>query len=287
MSQKQSRSGTIYLAIMLAFLYAPIALLIFYSFNAGKTMAKWGGFSLKWYIELFHDKTIMNALSVTLSIAVLSALIAVVIGTLAAIGIASMGRKPRAAVLAITNLPVINPDLVTGLSLMLLFVSAISIINRIVPFFDASLGYGTLLIAHITFNIPYVILSVMPKLRQSSDMLYEAALDLGASPMQALVRVIIPDIMPGIVTGATLAFTLSLDDFVVSFFTRQGVQNLSIVIYSMARRGIKPEINALSAIMFVVILALLLLINLRGVYEDKKNAKNTLRSKSTQRSVRI
>lgn len=253
---------TSYMGLVLLFMYAPIAILIVYSFNSSKTMAKWGGFSVKWYDALFHDPTIMKALWVTLIVAVLSSLIATILGTFASIGIHSMRKGPRAIVMGISNLPVINPDLVTGISLMLLFV-----------FMRIPLGFGTLLMAHITFNIPYVILSVMPRLRQMPNSMYEAALDLGATPSYALWKVVIPEIMPGIITGAIFAFTLSLDDFVISFFTRQGVQNLSIVIYSMARRGINPKINALSALMFITVLALLMIVNLRDSRASSKKPK--------------
>lgn len=268
MKAKKNRWGSVYLAIMLLFMYAPIVVLIFYSFNANKSMAKWGGFSLKWYAALFQDRTILSALQTTLIVAVLSALIATVIGTAAAIGIDAMGKKRRNVILTITNLPVVNPDLVTGVSLMLLYVFGFSLLSRVG--IHGQLGFGTLLVSHITFNIPYVILSVMPRLRSNSDLLYEAALDLGAKPMFAVRKIILPDIMPGVVTGFILAFTMSLDDFVVSFFTRQGVQTLSLVIYSMARRGISPKINALSALMFVAVLILLLIINIRGARQDRK-----------------
>lgn len=274
--KKKNRWGSVYLALMLLFMYAPIAVLIAYSFNENKTMAKWTGFSLKWYVELFKDKTIMDALQVTVVVAIVSALAATLIGTAAAIGIDAMGKKRRMAILGITNLPVVNPDLVTGVSLMLLYVFAFSALGRIG--LSGRLGFGTLLVSHITFNIPYVILSVMPRLKKSSDTLYEAAMDLGARPGYALRRIVLPDIMPGVITGAVLAFTMSLDDFVVSFFTRQGVQNLSIVIYAMARRGIKPKINALSALMFVVVLLLLLFINIRSARQQRKEEGRLRRS---------
>lgn len=242
-----------YLGLVLLFLYAPIATLIIFSFNAGKTMGKWSGFSLKWYEQLFQDPSLMSALSTTLTIAVLSALIATVIGTLAAIGIHSMQKRTRSLVETATYIPMLNPDIVTGISLMLLFL-----------FLRVSLGYTTLLLAHITFNIPYVIFSVLPKLRQMPQNLYEAALDLGCKPTRAMWKIIVPQIMPGIVTGAIFALTLSIDDFVVSYFTTQGVSNLSIAIYAMARRGISPKINALSAIIFVSIVTLLLIVNIRA-----------------------
>lgn len=284
---KKGRWSSVFLALMLLFMYAPIAVLIVYSFNQNKSMASWGGFSLRWYAELFRDAQIMDALWVTVQVAVLSALIATIIGTGAAIGINAMGKKSRAAIMGITNLPVVNPDLVTGVSLMLLYVSLFSFLNNIPGLADflgrfgirLQLGYGTLLAAHITFNIPYVILSVMPRLRKSSDQLYAAAMDLGARPLYALRRVVLPDIAPGMVSGFILAFTMSLDDFVVSFFTRQGVQNLSIVIYSLARRGIKPKINALSTLMFVTVLALLIIVNIRSARMEKRERVMALRKK--------
>lgn len=255
-----------YLGLMLIFLYAPILVLMVFSFNGSKSMARWTGFSFKWYEALMHDSTIMNALMVTLSVAVISALMATFIGTFAAIGIHSMKKRPRAVVENISRLPMVNPDLVTGISFMMLF-AAMGIKG----------GYTRMLIAHITFNIPYVIFSVMPKLRQSSNLLYEAAMDLGCTPMMAIRKVVIPDIMPGIVSGFVLAFTLSLDDFVVSWFATDGIQNLSIYIYGIARRGISPKINALCTIMFVVVVALLVFINLKSINEER--AAETQRKK--------
>lgn len=255
-----------YLGLMLIFLYAPILVLMVFSFNDSKSMARWTGFSLKWYEALMHDSTIMNALIVTLSVAVISALAATFIGTFAAIGIHSMKKRPRAIVENISRLPMVNPDLVTGISFMMLF-AAMGIRD----------GYARMLIAHITFNIPYVIFSVMPKLRQSSNLLYEAAMDLGCTPMMAIRKVVIPDIMPGIVSGFVLAFTLSLDDFVVSWFATDGIQNLSIYIYGIARRGISPKINALCTIMFAVVVTLLVFINLKSINEER--AAETQRKK--------
>ena len=242
-----------YLAIILVFLYVPIIVLIIQSFNAGKSRAKWEGFSLRWYGELFNDTRILNALNVTLSIAVLAMVFATILGTLAAIGIYSMKKRPQAVMMTLTTLPNTMPDIVTGISLMLLFLFAK--VNR---------GYLTMLLAHITFDTPYVILSVLPKLKQMNKHTYEAALDLGATPTYALTHVIIPECMPGIITGAMLAFTLSLDDFTISYFTTTPlVQNLSTLIYSAARRGIEPSLNALSALMFVALLVLLLVVNRR------------------------
>lgn len=255
-----------YISLILLFMYAPILILVIFSFNSGKSMAVWSGFSLKWYAELFQDKMILNSLWVTLSVAFISAVGATFFGTAAAIGIHNMGRTSKALVTNISYLPVANPDIVTGISMMLLFV-----------FMGISRGYFTLVLAHITFNLPYVIFSVLPKLKQMQNQLYEAALDLGATPALALRKVVIPEIMPGIISGFILAFTLSLDDFVVSFFTQVGVQNLSITIYSLARKGINPKINALSALMFVTVLLLLLIVNRRAAREEAGGGRRRAR----------
>ena len=250
------RFSYVYSVFIFLFLYAPIVVLIIFSFNANKSRAKWGGFTLDWYRELFRDTEIMQALTTTLTVAVLSSLIAVILGTMAAVGIHAMRRKLKKVYLNVTYLPMLNADIVTGVSLLLIF---------------TALGYASLLVAHVTFNLPYVIFSVMPKLNQLDPNLYEAAMDLGAPPAKAFRKVVLPEISPGIVTGLLLAFTMSIDDFVISFFTAgSGVSTLSIVIYSMARRGIKPEINALSALMFVTVLTLLLIINLRSTKDEKR-----------------
>lgn len=231
------------------------------SFNNTKTRSRWGGFTGKWYVSLFQNKEIMNALYTTLIIALLSALIATLIGTLAALGMQVMRSRTRTLFMGITNIPMLNADIVTGVSLMLLFIA-----------FRLTLGFKTILLAHITFNIPYVILSVMPKLKQTNKRTYEAALDLGASPLYAFVKVVLPDIMPGIFSGFLLAFTMSLDDFVITHFTKgPGVDTLSTKIYSEVRKGIKPEVYALSTLMFVTVLILLILINLSPADKRKKN----------------
>lgn len=231
------------------------------SFNNTKTRSRWGGFTGKWYVSLFQNKEIMNALYTTLIIALLSALIATLIGTLAALGMQVMRSRTRTLFMGITNIPMLNADIVTGVSLMLLFIA-----------FRLTLGFKTILLAHITFNIPYVILSVMPKLKQTNKRTYEAALDLGASPLYAFVKVVLPDIMPGIFSGFLLAFTMSLDDFVITHFTKgPGVDTLSTKIYSEVRKGIKPEMYALSTLMFVTVLILLILINLSPADKRKKN----------------
>lgn len=242
-----------YLGLILVFLYVPIVVLIVQSFNAGKSRAKWEGVSLRWYASLFQNQVIMNALWVTLSVAFIAMVVSTVLGTLGAIGIYSMKKRPQSIMMTLTNLPNTIPDIVTGVSLMLLFL-----------FIKLPRGYLTMLLAHITFDTPYVILSVMPKLKQMNKHTYEAALDLGATPMYALTHVLIPECKQGIVTGAMLAFTLSLDDFTISYFTSSPlVQNLSTLIYSATKRNISPEYNALSALMFVSLLLLLLVVNRR------------------------
>lgn len=243
----------IYTALIFLFLYAPIIVLIIFSFNNSKSRGTWSGFTLKWYIELFKDAEILKSLYNTLFIAIISAVVSTVIGTFAALGIHNMNGFSKKVSLNLNYLPVLNPDIVTAVSLMTLF-----------RFLRMEFGMATMLLSHITFSIPYVILSILPKLKQMNKHLAEAAMDLGATPIYALRKVVLPEIMPGIITGALMAFTLSIDDFVISFFnTGHGVSNLSITIYSMARTGIKPVINALSTLMFIGLLIMLLIINKR------------------------
>ncbi len=272
----------IYLSLIIFLLYAPIVTLVVLSFNNSKTRAKWGGFTGKWYISLFQNEQIMSALYTTLVIALLSALIATLIGTAAAIGIQGMKRKSRTIAMGITNIPMLNADIVTGISLMLLFIAVGSGLKYLGINF--SLGFATVLIAHITFNIPYVILSVMPKLKQTKRSTYEVALDLGASPIYAFFKVVFPDILPGVFSGFLLAFTMSLDDFVITHFTKgPGVDTLSTKIYSEVRKGIKPEMYALSTLLFVSVLILLILIN---VSPNKKGSTDkTLNVKKSQKAV--
>ena len=272
----------IYLSLIIFLLYAPIVTLVVLSFNNSKTRAKWGGFTGKWYISLFQNEQIMSALYTTLVIALLSALIATLIGTAAAIGIQGMKRKSRTIAMGITNIPMLNADIVTGISLMLLFIAVGSGLKYLGINF--SLGFATVLIAHITFNIPYVILSVMPKLKQTKRSTYEAALDLGASPIYAFFKVVFPDILPGVFSGFLLAFTMSLDDFVITHFTKgPGVDTLSTKIYSEVRKGIKPEMYALSTLLFVSVLILLILINVSP--NKKDSADKRLSVKKSQKAV--
>ena len=242
-----------YVGAILILMYAPIMLLMVFSFNRSK-LPVWNGFTFEWYIKMFQDQGIQQAFIYTLLIALISSAIATLIGTFAAIGINGMRGWQKNMVMNITYIPLLSPDIVIGISLMMLF----SVIK--LPF-----GLPTLIVSHITFNIPYVILSVTPKLKQMNYNLYEAALDLGATPWYAFKKVIFPEIMPGVIAGAFIAFTLSIDDFVVSFFNKgAGVDTLPIKIYAMARKGVNPTINAISTIMFVTIITILLFMNLKA-----------------------
>ncbi len=250
--------GRIYLVLIFLFLYGPIITLMVLSFNESRFRGKWGGFSFKWYESLFSSREIMEALWTTLLLAFLSALIATVLGTVAAFAMNRMKRLPRTILMTVTNIPMLNADIVTGISLMLLFIAL-----------RYRMGFSSVLIAHITFNLPYVVLSVLPKLKQMNKSVYEAALDLGASKAYAFAKVMLPDIMPGILTGFLLSFTMSLDDFVITHFTKGvGIDTLSTKIYAEVRKGIKPEIYALSTIMFMVVLVMLVIVN-------RKNAKKS------------
>ena len=250
----------VYIALIFIFLYAPIITLIVLSFNKSKTRAKWGGFTLQWYTSLFENDAILQALWNTLVIALLSALVATLIGTIACIAMQGMKKKYRSILMGITNIPMLNAEIVTGISLMLLFIS-----------FEVKFGFMTILLAHITFNIPYVILSVMPRMKQLNPSTYEAALDLGASHMQAFFKVVFPDLLPGILSGFLMAFTMSLDDFIITHFTKgPGIDTLSTKIYTEVKKGIKPEMYSLSTIIFVTVLILLLLVN----YTPKADNKN-------------
>lgn len=249
----------LYLALILTFLYLPIIVMIALSFNASVSRAEWTGFTLDWYVKLFQSKQILAALKVTLEVAVVATVISTIIGTLGAIGLHSMHSGMAGWLMNVSYLPMTTPDIVTGVSLMLMFV-----------FTRIPLGKWTMIMAHVTFDTPYVLFSVLPKLKQMNPNLYEAALDLGCHPVKALFKVIIPEIMPGIVTGSMMAFTMSLDDFVISYFTSNTDQNLSMIVYSAARRGVEPTIYALSTLMFLTILILLLLVNRRSGLEDMK-----------------
>jgi spermidine/putrescine transport system permease protein len=255
----------IYNGLIFTFLYAPILVLIVYSFNDSKNRVQWGGFTLDWYRDLFSNELILESLLVTLRVAVLAAIISTVIGTMAAVGIFNMNGRLRHAMESLNNIPMVNPEIVTGISMMLMFVAIYRATGLLQP------GFATLLIAHITFCIPYVVLQVMPKLRQMNKHMYEAALDLGCTPFSAFFKVVLPEIMPGVITGALMAFTMSLDDFVISYFNAGSTaQNLSVTIYSMTKKPVTPEVNALSTLVFGTVLILLVIVNVRQVRDIKK-----------------
>lgn len=267
---KKSLSLKIYTIFIYLFLYAPIFVMIFLSFNSSKTATVFKGFSFKWYQELFRDSATIEALQNTLIIAILSAFIATMIGTAAAVGIFNYRKKwLKSSVMFINNIPMVNPDIVTGISLMLLFVFAGTFLGL-----STSLGFITLLIAHITFNLPYVILSVLPKLRQTDPYLAEAAQDLGCTPFKSFFKVVLPSISSGIITGFIMSFTLSIDDFVISYFTNGTFNTLPIRIYSMTKQRVTPDMYALSTLIFIAVLLLLILSNIsQSKNEKKKNNK--------------
>lgn len=243
-------SGRLYMAVIFLFLYLPILVLIVLSFNNSKSRVKWGGFTGKWYLAMFQNETIMEAFAMTLEITLTASVCATIIGTLAAIGIHAMKSRGKAILLGATNIPLLNADIVTGISMMLLFVRF------------TKLGFSTVLIAHLTFGIPYVILNVLPKLNQTSRSAYEAALDLGATPLYAFYKIVWPDIRPGVFSGFLMAVTMSLDDFSITYFTKgAGVNTLSTMLYTELRKGIKPEMYALSTLLFGIALLLLLFMN--------------------------
>lgn len=255
-----------YVALIIFFLYAPVLVMIAFSFNDSSSVWVWTGFSTQWYEALLYDSTMLKALEHTLIIAILSAVISTVIGTAAAVGILALRRKiTKKIIMSVTQIPLMNADIVTGISLMLLFI----FVGRLIGL-DESLGFLTVLIAHITFNLPYVILSVMPKLRQTDSHLQEAALDLGCTPFMAFFKVVLPSISTGIVTGFIMAFTLSLDDFVISYFTCGHYQTLPIIIYNMTKKSVTPDTYALSTIIFIVIFALLIFYNMLQTKSEKK-----------------
>ena len=266
MSRTLSR---IYTALVLIFLYAPIVIMVFFSFNEGKSLSVFSGFSLKWYRELFARAEVMEALKNTLVLAVLSSVIATVIGTAAAVGISKMkNRYLKASIMSVSNIPMMNPDIVTGISLALLFTFVMTVLGLTSVF-----GFWTVLIAHVTFNIPYVLLSVLPKLRQMDKSLPEAARDLGCTPLQSFFRVELPAIMPGILSGFLMAFTLSLDDFVISYFNTEDFQTLPIVIYGMTKRTVTPDMYALSTLIFGTVLLLLVLSNVMQARQESREAR--------------
>ncbi|MBQ2618124.1 MAG: ABC transporter permease [Oscillospiraceae bacterium] len=260
-------ASKVYTALIFVFLFAPIAILLVFSFNEAKSLSVFSGFSLKWYNELFHDDTTLQSVRNTLVLAVAAMVISTVMGTAASVGILRLrSRWLRTALNTATDIPMTNPDIITGISLMLMFVFA----GRLMGLAN-SLSFWTMLIAHVTFCLPYVILQVLPRLRQMDPSLPEAAMDLGCTPLRAFFKVTVPEILPGVLTGAIMAFTMSLDDFVISYFTAgAGFQTLPIRIYSMTKKTVTPKMYALATLIFFVILALLLISNLTDRDEKKK-----------------
>ena len=272
MKTKMTPLAKLYVALIMIFLYAPIVVTIFFSLNSSVSTSVFAGFSTRWYTSLLHDEGTMKAVGNTLILAVSSSLIATVMGTAAAVGINAMKNKwVRRVTMSVTNIPMMNPEIVTGISMMLLFVFAAKLVGVV----DA-LGFWTMLIAHVTFNLPYVILSVLPKLRQMDPRLPEAAMDLGCTPVQAFFKVTLPSIMTGITSGLMMSFTLSLDDFVISYFTQgPSFETLPIRIFSMTKKRVTPDMYALSTLIFATILFLLVALNLSQIHGERK-LKNKL-----------
>ncbi|WP_294910688.1 ABC transporter permease [uncultured Eubacterium sp.] len=270
MKKKISPVSRIYMALIFSFLYAPIAVMMVFSFNSASSTYIMEGFSTHWWSEMFHNSTAMKALENTVVLALATAAVSVVLGLSAAVGLfLSKNKLYKRTVINVTNIPMMNPEIVTGISMMLLFVFAGALVHK-----SQVLGFVTLLIAHVTFCLPYVILNVMPKLRQFDMNIYEAAVDLGCKPFKAFCKVVLPDIMSGIITGCVMSFTLSLDDFIISYFTNgPSFQTLPIYIFSLTKKRVKPDMFALSTLMFVVILALLVLMNVAQSRSEKREAK--------------
>lgn len=269
-NSKLHPASGIYLALVMLFLYLPIIMLVVLSFNGTNSTSVIQGFSTKWYVELFKDSATINALTNTLILAVTSAITATVIGTLAAVGIDKMKKGVvKSSVMTVTNIPMMNPEIVTGVSMMLLFVFIGSILGA-----SGVLGFWTLFIAHVTFSLPYVILNVLPKLRQTDANLSQAAQDLGCPPIKAFIKVVLPSILPGVIAGLIMAFTLSFDDFIISYFVSgPKFQTLPIRIFSMTKKRVTPDMYSLSTIMFIVILVLLVLVNVLQAQGDNRKEK--------------
>ncbi len=285
MKKRTAALNRFFMALVFLFLYAPIFVLMVFSFNESKSRTVWQGFSLHWYEELFRDSSIMSALSTTLLVSLLATLIATVAGTFAAVGFFNMKKRWRAPLLTLNNIPMTNADIVTGVSLCLLFVAFFGGWSSFAGWLNSvqdlvrlptrlRMGFGTLLIAHITFDIPYVLLSVMPKLRQMDKNLIDAAQDLGCTWMQAFWKVVLPEISSGIVSGALIAFTMSVDDFVISYFTAGSTTStLAMEVYAMTKKRISPKINAISTLLFVTVLTLLIIVNVREARQEKALAQ--------------
>ena len=287
MNRKPSLFSRLMTGLIFLFLYAPIFVLIVFSFNDSKSRSVWAGFTLDWYDKLFHDQMILDALYTTLAVSVLASVIATIAGTFAAIGFYNMRKRWRTPLMTVNNIPMVNAEIVTGVSLCLFFVAFFNLWGDFAHWANEAfglqlpeqlyLGFGTMLIAHITFNIPYVILSIMPKLRQMDKNLVDAAQDLGCTWMQAFWKVVVPEIKPGIVSGALTAFTMSIDDFVISYFTAgSSVSTLAMTIYGMTKKRVSPQINAISALLFGTVLLLLVIINVRESRQERKAMQQRL-----------
>ncbi|MBR1530728.1 MAG: ABC transporter permease [Eubacterium sp.] len=270
MKKKTSPLSKLYMGIIFLFLYAPIIVMTVFSFNSSVSTYQMDGLSLYWWKEMFRDNAAMTALKNTIILAVVTTVVSTILGIMAAVGLfQSKNKLYKKSMNSVTNIPLMNPEIVTGISMMLLFVFAGTLVHQ-----SDVLGFTTLLIAHVTFCLPYVILNVMPKLRQLDVNIYEAAVDLGCKPLRAFFKVVIPEIMSGIITGAVMSFTLSLDDFIISYFTNgPSFQTLPIYIFSLTKKRVKPDMFALSTLMFVVILVLLVLMNIAQTKADKKGEK--------------
>ena len=270
----------IYTAIIMLFLYAPIAVMVVFSFNSSNSLASMDGFSFKWYAELFRSNEVLTALYNTLILAVSSAIISTVIGTAAAVGINKIrSKRAKGIIMGVSNIPMMNPDIVTGIAMALLFTFAMNLLGL-----NSIFGFWTVLIAHVTFNLPYVILSVLPKIKQMDRHLPEAAMDLGCTKWQSFFKVELPFIMPGVFSGFIMAFTLSLDDFVISYFNSEEFQTLPIVIYGMTKRTVTPDMYALSTLIFGTVFVLLVISNVMQSRADAKN--NPYAQKKHQRKVK-
>ena len=287
MNRKPSLFSRLMTGLIFLFLYAPIFVLIVFSFNDSKSRSVWAGFTLDWYDKLFHDQMILDALYTTLAVSVLASVIATIAGTFAAIGFYNMRKRWRTPLMTVNNIPMVNAEIVTGVSLCLFFVAFFNLWGDFAHWANEAfglqlpeqlyLGFGTMLIAHITFNIPYVILSIMPKLRQMDKNLVDAAQDLGCTWMQAFLKVVVPEIKPGIINGLLIAFTMSVDDFVISYFTAgSSTANLAMRIYAMTKKRISPEVNAVSTLLFITVLILLVIINVREARQERAAAKQRL-----------
>ena len=277
--RKNGIASRAFMVMVFLFLYAPIFLLIIFSFNEGNSNAVWQGFSLKWYQELFKDRIIMQSVYTTLTVSLIATVVSTVVGTFASIGFYNMRRRWREPLVTVNNIPMINADIVTGVALCLFFVAAFGAWNGFVEWMETThrltaprlyMGFGSLLIAHICFDIPHVVLCIMPKLRQMDGHLIDAAQDLGCTWMQAFWKVVVPEIKPGIVSGALIAFTMSVDDFVISYFTAgSSVSTLAMTIYGMTKKRITPKINAISTLLFATVLLLLIINNVREARLEK------------------